>query len=172
MNLTLRFPHESSRSINTLRTALRNSASMMWSFLTGYEARGDHTMRATEVLQKCLGDALKSMHAQRVRTLLHAVEALTQGRRLTLMDLARSWPGAERSRAPFKTLDRLLSKASVSKCCCCSARWPRLPVGSSAWPARPVASMHDLHRSGRNDGSIPSCDWGAKHWCDDGHVHA
>ena len=66
-------------------------------------------MRATEVLQKCLGDALKTIHAQRQRTLLHAVEALTQGRRLTLMDLARSWPGAERVRAPLKALDRLLS---------------------------------------------------------------
>ena len=66
-------------------------------------------MRATEVLQKCLGDALKTMHANRQRTLLHAVESLTQGRRLTLMDLARSWPGAERIRAPLKALDRLLS---------------------------------------------------------------
>src|SRR6185312_13089432 len=81
---------------------------MMRSFLTGYEARGDHTMRATEVLQKCLGDALNRMHAQRARTLLHAVEALTHGRRLTLMDQARSWPGAERIRAPLKALDRLL----------------------------------------------------------------
>ena len=65
-------------------------------------------MRATEVLQKCLGDALSRMHAQRARTLLHAVEALTHGRRLTLMDLARSWPDAERIRAPLKALDRLL----------------------------------------------------------------
>jgi hypothetical protein len=31
------------------------------------------------------------------------------GRRLTLIDLARSWPGAERIRAPLKALDRLLS---------------------------------------------------------------
>lgn len=65
-------------------------------------------MRATEVLQKCLGDALNRMHALRARTLLHAVEALTHGRRLTLMDLARSWPGAERVRASLKALDRLL----------------------------------------------------------------
>jgi hypothetical protein len=33
---------------------------------------------------------------------------MTHGRRLTLMDLARSWPGAERIRAPLKALDRLL----------------------------------------------------------------
>jgi len=81
---------------------------MMRSFLTGYEARGDHTMRATEVLQKCLGDALNTMHALRRRVLLRAVEATVQGRRLTLIDLARSWPGAERIRAPLKALDRLL----------------------------------------------------------------
>ena len=65
-------------------------------------------MRATEVLQKCLHDALDSMHALRRRVLLRAVEAVIHGRRLTLLDLARSWPGAERIRAPLKALDRLL----------------------------------------------------------------
>ena len=65
-------------------------------------------MRATEVLQKCLGDALGSMHALRSRVLLRAVEAMVHGRRLTLMDLARAWPDAERVRAPLKALDRLL----------------------------------------------------------------
>jgi len=65
-------------------------------------------MRATEVLQKCLGDALKPMHALRRRVLLRAVEALIYGRRLTLIDVARAWPGAERVRAPLKALDRLL----------------------------------------------------------------
>jgi hypothetical protein len=81
---------------------------MMRSFLTGYEARGDHTMRATEVLQKCLGNALSSMHALRSRVLLRAVDATIQGRRLTLIDLARAWPHAERIRAPLKAVDRLL----------------------------------------------------------------
>ena len=65
-------------------------------------------MRTTEVLQKCLRDALDSMHVLRSRVLLRAVEAMIHGRRLTLMDLARSWPGAERIRAPLKALDRLL----------------------------------------------------------------
>ena len=49
-------------------------------------------MRATEVLQKCLGDALGSMHALRSRVLLRAVDATIQGSRLTLIDLARAWP--------------------------------------------------------------------------------
>jgi hypothetical protein len=86
---------------------------MMRSFLMGYEARGDHTMRATKVLQKCLGDALGSMHALRRCVLLRAVEAVIHGRRLTLIDLARSWPGAERIRAPLKALDRLLGNGHL-----------------------------------------------------------
>lgn len=70
-------------------------------------------MRATEVLQKCLRDALGSMHALRTRVLLRAVEAMIQGRRLTLIDLARSWPGATRIRAPLKALDRLLGNSHL-----------------------------------------------------------
>lgn len=66
-------------------------------------------MRASRVLQKCLAGSLHAMHEARSRVLLRAVEALIAGRRLTLMDVARSWPGAERVRAPLKALDRLLS---------------------------------------------------------------
>lgn len=65
-------------------------------------------MRASRVLQKCLSDSLEPMHRARSRVLLRAVEALIAGRRLTLMDVARSWPGAERVRAPLKAMDRLL----------------------------------------------------------------
>lgn len=65
-------------------------------------------MRATRVLQKCLSASLEPMHRARARVLLLAVEALIAGRRLTMMDLARSWPGAERVRAPLKAVDRLL----------------------------------------------------------------
>lgn len=65
-------------------------------------------MRGSGVLQKCLSDSLGTMHALRSRVLLQAVEALLHGRRLTLMDMARAWPGAERVRAPLKAFDRLL----------------------------------------------------------------
>lgn len=65
-------------------------------------------MRASRVLQKCLFDSLEPMHRARSRVLLRAVEALLAGRRLTLMDVACSWPGAERVRAPLKAMDRLL----------------------------------------------------------------
>jgi hypothetical protein len=86
-------------------------------------------MRASEVLQRCLGDALGAMHALRARSLLKAVEALTSGWRLTLIDLARCWPGAERVRAPLKAADRLLGNrhlqaeclslhTAMARCCC------------------------------------------------------
>lgn len=65
-------------------------------------------MRASKVLQKCLSDSLPRMHALRERVLLRAVEALLHGRRLTLIDVARSWPSAMRVRAPLKAFDRLL----------------------------------------------------------------
>lgn len=66
-------------------------------------------MRASGVLQKCLSGSLGAMRALRSRVLLRSVEALVAGRRLTLIDVARSWPGAERVRAPLKAFDRLLS---------------------------------------------------------------
>lgn len=65
-------------------------------------------MHATQVLQKCLGAVIAGMDPRRVRTLGLAVQALLAGRRLVLMDLARSFPGARRVRAPLKRLDRLL----------------------------------------------------------------
>ena len=66
-------------------------------------------MRAAQVLQRCLSDALVPMHTRRREVLFKATEGLLQGRRLTLMDVARSWPDAQRVRAPLKALDRLLS---------------------------------------------------------------
>lgn len=66
-------------------------------------------MHASDILRRCLPSVLLPMHGARRRVLLHAVEALVQGRRLTLTDLARSWPGAVWMHAPLKALDRLLS---------------------------------------------------------------
>lgn len=66
------------------------------------------TMRASQVLQKCLHRSLSDMHALRERALLRTVEALLAGRRLTLIDVARAWPGAMRVRAPLKASGRLL----------------------------------------------------------------
>ena len=47
-------------------------------------------MHATRVLQKCLNPALGVIHALRRDVLMKAAEALIVGRRLTLIDVARS----------------------------------------------------------------------------------
>jgi len=70
-------------------------------------------MHATRVLQRCLAPALAPVHALRSKSLLLAVELLLAGRRLVLIDLARSWIGAERIRAPLKRLDRLLGNRQL-----------------------------------------------------------
>lgn len=70
-------------------------------------------MHARRVLQKLLQSALVRLDARNARTLLNAVEALLAGRRLTLMELARHWPGALKFRAPLKCLDRWLGNAAV-----------------------------------------------------------
>jgi hypothetical protein len=53
------------------------------------------------------------MHARRRRVLLQALQALIDGRRLTMTDLSRSWPGAMFSHAPLKAVDRLLSNVHI-----------------------------------------------------------
>ena len=70
---------------------------------------------AARVLQKCLSGVFSSMHVYRRDALLGAVCCLLSCRRLILMDLARSWPGAERVRAPLKRLDRLLSNPHLAE---------------------------------------------------------
>jgi hypothetical protein len=62
--------------------------------------------------------------------LLRAVEAVVVGRRLTLFDIARSWPGAERIRAPLKALDRLLSNPHMH------AQREQIYAGMARWLIR------------------------------------
>lgn len=70
-------------------------------------------MHAGAILQKILGPVSARLDVRNARNLLLAVQALVRGRRLTLMELARHWPGAERIRAPLKRLDRLLGNCQV-----------------------------------------------------------
>lgn len=74
-------------------------------------------MHASEVLQKCIGNSLDQLHGHRRRALLGCVDSLASGQRLTLIDLARSWPGAERVAAPLKRIDRLLSNPRLQGEC-------------------------------------------------------
>lgn len=62
-------------------------------------------MHAAQVLQKIFRPVIARLDARNARNLLSAVEALLIGRRLTLMELARHFPGAERVHAPLKRLD-------------------------------------------------------------------
>ena len=79
---------------STLSTYARVQASacMTWIIL-GVSKPEVHAMHATRILRCSLSSVLRVEHAARVRCLLRAVEALVRGRRLTLTDLARSWPG-------------------------------------------------------------------------------
>lgn len=71
-------------------------------------------MHAARLLRSCLGFVFDRMHARRCAVLLGAVRALIAGRRLTLMELARSWPDALRVAAPLKKLDRLLGNPHLA----------------------------------------------------------
>jgi hypothetical protein len=66
-------------------------------------------MHAPAILRRALAPALEPMHGRRRNVLLRAVQALIDGRRLTLTDLSRSWPDAMFAHAPLKALGRLLS---------------------------------------------------------------
>lgn len=84
-------------------------------------------MHAPQVLQKALHAAIARLDRRNARNLLFAVEALLTGRRLTLMELARHFPGAERVAAPLKRLDRLLGNRAVQAVRTCfyqdAVRW-------------------------------------------------
>lgn len=84
-------------------------------------------MHACAVLQKTLSPVIDGLDARNARNLLLAVAALLTGRRLTLMELARNWPGAERIGAPLKCVDRLLGNARVQ------AARVRLYQAAMAW---------------------------------------
>jgi hypothetical protein len=70
-------------------------------------------MHAGTVLQRILRPVITRLDARNTRTLFLAVDALLLGRRLTLTELARHWPDADRIRAPLKRLDRLLGNRKV-----------------------------------------------------------
>lgn len=82
---------------------------------------------AIAIVQKILRPVSAQLDLRNARNLVLAVAALGAGRRLTLMDLARHWPQAERVSAPLKRLDRLLGNVDVHALRCsfyaAAARW-------------------------------------------------
>jgi hypothetical protein len=65
-------------------------------------------MSPSRILPQCLHDVFQSLHASTAPVVLKAVDALGCGGWLTLTEIARHWPGAERVAAPLKAMDRLL----------------------------------------------------------------
>lgn len=83
--------------------------------ILGLSTPESHAMHASTILRRTLDSVLAPMHALRRRVLLQATEALIEGRRLTMTDLSRSWPGATYSHAPLKAVDRLLRNGHVQQ---------------------------------------------------------
>lgn len=65
-------------------------------------------MQPSTILTRCLSEAFGSIHQSTVPAIGKATDAIGAGNWLTLIAIARRWPGAERVAAPLKAADRLL----------------------------------------------------------------
>lgn len=72
-------------------------------------------MLPSAILSKCLSHVFKSLHQSTVPVIFCAIDALGQGCWLTMTEIARHWPHAERVSAPLKAADRLLRSAPLSE---------------------------------------------------------
>jgi hypothetical protein len=70
-------------------------------------------MRALQILQQRLGNALDFLHAKRTAAFWRAVEGLLKGHRLWLTALGRSLPGDCSDKHRIKAVDRLLGSAAI-----------------------------------------------------------
>jgi hypothetical protein len=70
-------------------------------------------MRALEILQERLGNALDFMHAKRTASFWRAVQGLLKGQRLWLTALGRNLPGECSDKHRIKAVDRLLGSAAI-----------------------------------------------------------
>ena len=66
-----------------------------------------------QVLQTLLAECWSQLDKRLVRRLLGGIEAMSAGRQVVLMEMARQYPGATHASAPLKALDRLLSNRRV-----------------------------------------------------------
>lgn len=73
-------------------------------------------MPPSHILPHCLQEVFSSLHAATAPVILKAVDALACGSWLTLTEIARHWPGAERVAAPLKAADRLLRSPVLTHC--------------------------------------------------------
>lgn len=105
-------------------------------------------MHAVAIVQKILLPVSAQLDMRNARNLLLAVQALVSGGRLTLMELARHWPQAERLLAPLKRLDRLLGNPDVQAL---RARFYALAAGWLVRSVQPVliVDWSELKSDGR-----------------------
>jgi hypothetical protein len=103
---------------------------------------------AVAIVQKILRPVSAQLDLRNARNVLLAVQALVRGRRLTLMELARHWPEAERVRGPLKRLDRLLGNTAVQAL---RARFYAVAAGWLVRSAQPVliVDWSELKSDGR-----------------------
>jgi hypothetical protein len=72
-------------------------------------------MPPSRILPHCLTEVFRNLHASTRPVILNALDALGAGGWLTLTEIARHWPGAERVAAPLKAVDRLLRSAPLTR---------------------------------------------------------
>jgi Transposase DDE domain len=72
-------------------------------------------MSPSRILEQCLAEVFSLMHKATLSVVLKAIDALGAGSWLTMTEIARHWPGAQRVAAPLKATDRLLSSPRVAQ---------------------------------------------------------
>jgi Transposase DDE domain len=116
--------------------------------ILGLSTPESRAMHASTILRRSLDSVLAPMPALRRRVLLQATEALIEGRRLTMTDLSRSWPGATYSHAPLKAVDRLLRNGHVQQSIQPLSRAMAIWLLSCERPVL-IVDWVDLQRDGR-----------------------
>lgn len=72
-------------------------------------------MPPSRILPQCLSDVFHNLHASTTPVVLRAVDALSAGSWLTLIEIARHWPGATHVASPLKAADRLLRSTPLTR---------------------------------------------------------
>lgn len=72
-------------------------------------------MPPSAILEQCLAEVFSLMHTATLSVMLKAVDALGAGSWLTMTEIARHWPHAERVAAPLKAIDRLLRSKRLAQ---------------------------------------------------------
>ena len=72
-------------------------------------------MPPSRILPHCLSEVFSALHQSTAPVVCKAVDALSGGSWLTLAEMARQWPSAQRVAAPLKAADRLLRSRPLTR---------------------------------------------------------